>query len=109
MLTLKSILIFLLAGFCEIGGGFLVWLWLREGKSGWFGLAGAVILILYGIVATWQTSTFARVYAAYGGVFIVMSLIWGYYLDNFRPDRYDIIGAAVVILGVIIIYYAPRN
>jgi small multidrug resistance family-3 protein len=109
MLTLKSLLIFVLAGLCEIGGGFLIWLWLREGKSGWFGLAGAVILILYGIVATWQTSTFARVYAAYGGIFIVMSLVWGYYLDNFRPDRYDIIGAAVVILGVIIIYYAPRS
>jgi small multidrug resistance family-3 protein len=109
MLTLKSLLIFILAGVCEIGGGFLIWLWLREGKSGWFGLAGAVILILYGIVATWQTSTFARVYAAYGGIFIVMSLVWGYYLDNFRPDRYDIIGAAVVIIGVIIIYYAPRS
>jgi small multidrug resistance family-3 protein len=109
MLTLKSLLIFLLAGVCEIGGGFLIWLWLREGKSGWFGLFGAIVLISYGIVATWQTSSFARVYAAYGGIFIVMSLVWGYYLDNFRPDRFDIIGALVVLIGVVIIYYAPRN
>ena len=109
MLTLKSLFIFLLAGICEIGGGFLIWLWLREGKSGWFGAIGAVILILYGIVATWQTSTFARVYAAYGGIFIIMSLAWGYYLDNFRPDRFDIIGTIMVLIGVWIIYYAPRG
>jgi small multidrug resistance family-3 protein len=108
MLPLKSILIFVLAGVCEIGGGFLIWLWLREGKPWWFGAIGAVVLTLYGVVATWQLSTFARVYAAYGGIFIVMSLVWGYYLDNFHPDRYDIIGALVVLVGVWIIYYAPR-
>jgi small multidrug resistance family-3 protein len=109
MLTLKSLLIFILAGICEIGGGFLIWLWLREGRSGWLGAIGAVVLVAYGIVATWQTSSFARVYAAYGGIFIVMSLAWGYYLDNFRPDRFDIIGTVVVLIGVAIIYYAPRG
>jgi small multidrug resistance family-3 protein len=109
MLTLKSLLIFILAGLCEIGGGFLIWMWLREGKSGWFGVIGALVLALYGVVATWQTSNFARVYAAYGGIFIIMSLVWGYYLDNFRPDRFDIIGALVVLTGVCIIYYAPRG
>jgi small multidrug resistance family-3 protein len=109
MLTLKSLLIFILAGLCEIGGSFLIWMWLREGKSGWFGVIGALVLALYGVVATWQTSNFARVYAAYGGIFIIMSLVWGYYLDNFRPDRFDIIGALVVLTGVCIIYYAPRG
>jgi small multidrug resistance family-3 protein len=109
MLTLKAILIFLLAGLCEIGGGFLIWLWLRENKSGWYGIVGGLILAFYGIVATWQPSNFARVYAAYGGIFIVMSLVWGYYMDNFRPDRLDIIGAVVVLLGVYIIYFAPRG
>jgi small multidrug resistance family-3 protein len=109
MITLKSLLVFILAGLCEIGGGFLVWLWLREGKTAWYGAAGAIILVLYGIVATWQPSSFARVYAAYGGIFIVMSLAWGYWLDNFKPDRYDILGAIVVLIGVAIIYYAPRN
>jgi small multidrug resistance family-3 protein len=109
MLTIKSLIIFILAGICEIGGGFLIWLWLREAKSGWYGLLGGVILIAYGIVATYQPSNFARVYAAYGGIFIIMSMAWGYYLDNFRPDRFDIIGALVVVLGVCIIYYMPRN
>ena len=63
MAVLKSISIFILAGFCEIGGGYLVWLWLKEGKPIWFGLLGGLILSLYGVVATLQTSNFARVYA----------------------------------------------
>jgi small multidrug resistance family-3 protein len=109
MITLKSLFIFLLAGVCEIGGGFLIWLWLREGKTGWYGFLGGLVLVLYGIVATWQTSSFARVYAAYGGIFIVMSLVWGYYLDNFKPDRLDVIGTLIVLVGVWVIYYAPRN
>ena len=108
MLTIKSLIIFLVAGVCEIGGCFLIWLWLREGKSGWYGASGAVVLLLYGIVATWQTSNFARVYAAYGGIFILMSLVWGYYLDNFRPDRYDLLGVALVMLGVYFIFYVKR-
>ncbi len=109
MPILKSILLFVLAGFCEIGGGYLIWIWLKEGKSFWYGLLGALILVLYGIVATLQTSSFARVYATYGGFFIVMSLFWAYKIDNFKPDKYDIIGALIALLGVGIIYYAPRH
>ncbi len=108
MAVLKSISIFILAGFCEIGGGYLVWLWLKEGKPIWFGLLGGLILALYGVVATLQTSNFARVYATYGGFFIVMSLLWAYKMDNFIPDRYDILGGLVALVGVGIIYYAPR-
>jgi small multidrug resistance family-3 protein len=109
MYLLKSVLIFILAGICEIGGGYLVWLTVRENKSNWYAVAGSFILILYGLVATMQPQNFARVYATYGGFFIVLSLVWAYYFDNFRPDRYDIIGATVVLIGVAIIYYAPRN
>lgn len=109
MAILKSFLIFLLAGFCEIGGGYLIWLWLKEGKPLWIGLSGAFILVLYGVVATWQTSSFARVYATYGGVFIVMSLLWAYKMDNYQPDKYDIIGASIALFGVCVIYYMPRN
>ncbi|MFN8438470.1 MAG: YnfA family protein [Cytophagales bacterium] len=110
MVTLfKSISIFILAGFCEIGGGYLVWLWLREGKPAWYGILGGIVLALYGVVATWQASSFARVYAAYGGFFILLSLLWAYKFDNFLPDRYDIIGVFLVILGVCFIYYAPRS
>ena len=63
---------------------------------------------MYGVVATFQTQNFARVYATYGGVFIVLSLLWAYKMDNYVPDRFDIIGASVALIGVCIIYYAPR-
>ena len=106
---LRSIALFVLAGACEIGGGWLVWRWLRDGRPGWWGLAGGVVLILYGIIPTLQTSHFARVYAAYGGFFIVLSLLWGWALDGDRPDRFDVIGAAIALVGVCVMYYAPRR
>lgn len=109
MSIIKTIGIFILAGLCEIGGGYLVWLWLKDGKPFWYGVLGAAILVLYGVVATWQTADFARVYATYGGFFIVMSLLWAIKFDNFSPNRYDILGAAVALLGVCIIYFAPRT
>lgn len=108
MTILKSVSIFLLAGLCEIGGGYLIWLWLRKGMSLGYGIAGAAIMVLYGVVATWQMSSFGRVYATYGGFFIIMSLLWAYFFDDFKPDKYDIIGSLITMLGVCIIYYAPR-
>jgi small multidrug resistance family-3 protein len=105
----KSLAYFLLAGLCEIGGGYLVWLWLREGKSLWLGLLGAMILVLYGVIPTFQTANFGRVYAAYGGVFIILSLLWGWQVDRVVPDRYDLIGGCVALLGVAIIMYWPRE
>lgn len=105
----RSILVFLVAGLCEIGGGYLVWLWLREGKSVWLGVLGAVLLVLYGIVPTFQIQSFGRVYAAYGGVFILMALLWGWQIDKVVPDKFDCIGAAIALIGVAIIYYWPRS
>ncbi len=105
---LKSSLFFILAGLCEIGGGYLVWLWLREAKPVWLGLAGAAVLFLYGVVPTFQPAHFGRVYAAYGGVFIVLSLLWGWQVDHIAPDRYDLIGGAIALLGVAVIMYWPR-
>jgi small multidrug resistance family-3 protein len=109
MEVLKSLSIFFLAALCEIGGGYLVWLWWKEDKPIWYGLLGGLILALYGVVATWQTSNFGRVYATYGGIFIVMALVWAWKVDNFKPDRYDIIGALIALLGVCIIMYMPRK
>lgn len=109
MPILKSLSVFILAGLCEIGGGYLVWLWLKEDKPWWYGLAGGLILASYGVVATWQPAGFARVYATYGGIFIVMSILWAMKFERFSPDRYDILGALVALLGVCIIYYAPRS
>ena len=104
MSMIKSILIFVLAGLCEIGGGYLIWLWLKENKPWWYALIGAFILILYGVVATLQPANFARTYATYGGFFIVMSILWAMKFDNYVPDKYDIIGAIVALIGVFIIW-----
>lgn len=109
MEVIKSLLLFFIAGLCEIGGGYLIWLSIKEEKPIWYGIVGGIILIAYGIVATFQTANFARTYATYGGVFIVMSLLWAYYFDGFVPDKYDIIGAVVALVGVCIICYAPRG
>ncbi|KAB1065295.1 MAG: hypothetical protein CMI36_04670 [Owenweeksia sp.] len=109
MTIIKSMFLFVLAGLFEIGGGYMVWLSLREGKPWWIGILGGLILIGYGVVATLQPANFGRVYAAYGGIFIVMAIIWGWKVDGIIPDKYDLIGGAVALLGVLIIMYAPRS
>ena len=106
---LITLLLFFLAGLCEIGGGYLIWLWLRD-EMGWYlGLLGGFVLFLYAIVPTFQPSHFHRIYAAYGGIFIIMSVLWGWIFEGFAPDRYDIIGTIIAIIGVAIIYYMPRK
>jgi small multidrug resistance family-3 protein len=109
MAIIKSLLIFILAGLCEIGGGYLIWQWLKEDKPYWYGVIGGIILVAYGIVATWQTANFGRVYATYGGIFIVLALLWAWKVDNFKPDKYDILGAAIAFIGACIIIYMPRK
>ena len=103
-----SVFLFIMAGLCEIGGGWLVWQWLKEGKGFTWGLVGGFTLILYGIIPTFQPAHFGRVYAANGGVFILLSLLWGWLLDGNVPDRFDIVGAAMSLIGVSIIMYWPR-
>ena len=105
----KSLFFFVIAGFCEIGGGYLVWLWLREDKSIWLGLSGAIVLIIYGVIPTFQPANFGRVYAAYGGVFIVLSILWGWKIDKIAPDKFDLIGGFIALIGVVIIMYWPRG
>jgi small multidrug resistance family-3 protein len=109
VLVAKSALLFVAAGLCEIGGGYLVWLWLREGKSAWIATAGAIILVLYGIIPTLQPAHFGRVYAAYGGVFVVMSILWGWKVDRIAPDRFDLVGGLICLVGVGVIMYWPRS
>ena len=109
MTVTRSVLLFALAALAEIGGAWLVWQGVREHRGWlWIGL-GVIALGLYGFVATFQPEAdFGRVLAAYGGVFVVGSLLWGAVVDGFRPDRYDVAGAAVCLLGVALIMYAPR-
>ena len=106
---LYSLFFFFIAGLCEIGGGYLVWLWLREDMSWVLGVIGGFVLFLYGIVPTLQPSYFHRIYAAYGGVFIAMALLWGMLFENVIPDFYDILGALIAIVGIVIIFYVPRR
>ena len=107
-LVVSSVALFVLAGLCEIGGGYLVWLWLREGRSVLLGALGGVILFVYGVVPTLQPAPFGRVYAAYGGVFVVLSLLWGWAVDQVVPDRYDVAGVCLCLAGVAVMMYAPR-
>lgn len=106
---LRALGLFALAALAEIGGGYLVWQWLRMGRGWLLGVAGGFILCLYGVIPTFQSETnFGRVYAAYGGIFIVLSLVWGIFVDGWQPDRYDIMGATVALVGVLIMLWG-RN
>lgn len=108
--VVKSLLLFVLAALTEIGGAWLVWQGVREHRGWvWMG-AGIGVLGLYGFVATLQPDAhFGRILAAYGGVFVAGSLAWGMAVDGYRPDRFDVAGALVCLLGVAVIMYAPRG
>ena len=101
-------ILFFIAALMEICGGYLVWLWIREKKTIVLALLGGIVLFVYGIIPTFQPAHFGRVYAAYGGIFILSSILWGLIIDKKRPDRYEIIGSLVVVFGAVIIFYSPR-
>ena len=106
---LKSVLLFVLAAVLEIGGAWLVWQGVREHRGWWWAGFGVMALGAYGFVAAFQPDAhFGRVLAAYGGVFIAGSLAWGMVADGFGPDRWDVAGAVIAIVGVAVIMYAPR-
>jgi small multidrug resistance family-3 protein len=109
MSVARAVALFAVAAFAEIGGAWLVWQGVREHRGvGWIG-AGIVALGAYGLVATLQEdANFGRVLAAYGGIFVAGSLAWGIVIDGFEPDRYDYLGAAVCLVGVAVIMFAPR-
>src|SRR4051812_14129875 len=105
----RTLALFVLAAFAEIGGAWLVWQGVREDRGlVWIG-AGIVALGAYGFIATLQSdNNFGRILAAYGGIFVAGSLAWGVVADGFRPDRYDLIGSALCLIGVGVIMFAPR-
>jgi small multidrug resistance family-3 protein len=106
----RSLVLFVVAAVAEIGGAWLVWQGVREHRGpAWVG-AGLVALGIYGFIATLQPdANFGRILAAYGGIFVAGSLTWGVVVDGFHPDRYDIAGALICLLGVVVIMYAPRT
>jgi len=108
--VLKSVVLFVLAAIAEIGGAYLVWIGLRDGRGAVITILGGLALMAYGVIASLQPEDeFGRVLAAYGGVFIAGSLAWGMAFDGFRPDRFDIIGALIALIGVAVIMYSPRG
>ncbi|MGV0907163.1 YnfA family protein [Mycobacterium novum] len=108
-MVLRSIALFVLAAVAEIGGAWLVWQGVREHRGLLWAGAGVIALGLYGFVATLQPDAhFGRILAAYGGVFVAGSLAWGIAFDGFRPDRADVLGALICLLGVGVIVYTPR-
>ncbi len=110
MVILRSIALFVVAALLEIGGAWLVWQGVREHRGWIWAGAGVLALGAYGFVATLQPDAhFGRILAAYGGVFVAGSLAWGVVMDGYRPDRYDVLGALVCLLGVAVIMYAPRG
>ena len=107
-IIIVTLVLFFAAALMEIGGGYLVWQWIREKKGILVGLTGGIILFVYGIIPTLQPSHFGRTYAAYGGIFIISSIIWGMIVDKKKPDRFEVIGSLVAIFGAVIIFYTPR-
>lgn len=110
MTVLRSLVLFVLAALAEIGGAWLIWQGWREHRGALWIAGGIVALGAYGFVATFQPDAhFGRILAAYGGIFVAGSLVWGVVVDRFHPDRWDLIGAAVCLVGVAVIMYAPRG
>jgi small multidrug resistance family-3 protein len=107
--VIRTMILFLAAAIAEIGGAWLVWQGVREHRGLlWVG-AGVAALGVYGFVATLQDdNNFGRILAAYGGVFVAGSLAWGIVVDGFRPDRFDVIGAVICLVGVAVLMFAPR-
>ncbi len=106
---LVSLFYFFLAGLCEISGGYLVWLGLRDHLSWILGAAGGFVLFLYCIIPTFKQSHFHRVYATYGGIFIVIVILGEYIFENNIPDAFNIVGVSIALVGIIIIFYMPRH
>lgn len=106
MEIVRSLILFAVAGLAEIGGGWLVWQWLRSSWGFWAGIVGGIVLFLYGIIPTLQQEpAFGRVYAAYGGIFIVLSIGWAWLVDGWIPDRYDLTGGTIALAGVFVIMW----
>ena len=110
VLIARTAALFVTAALFEIGGAWLIWQTVREHRGWWYAAAGIVALTLYGFTATLQPDGhFGKILAAYGGIFVAGSLLWGMAADGYRPDRFDIAGAAICLTGMAVIMFAPRG
>ncbi|MFT2690330.1 YnfA family protein [Clavibacter zhangzhiyongii] len=109
-MLLRTMILFALAAVAEIGGAWLVWQAVREGRPWWWAGLGVMALGAYGFIASLQEdASFGRILAAYGGVFVAGSLAWAAVVDGYRPDRWDVAGAVICLLGVAVIMAGPRG
>ena len=99
---------FFFAALLEIGGGYLIWRWLKDHRGKMLGFVGAIVLLCYGVVMTFQPADFGKVYATYGGIFVISSIIWGFWVDKKKPDKFEIIGSVIVLIGISVMFYFPR-
>ena len=107
---MQTAIAFIVAATAEIAGCFAFWAWIRLGRSVWWLAPGMVSLIVFATALTFvQAEAAGRAYAAYGGVYIAASLVWLWAVEGFRPDRWDLTGAAICLAGVGVILFAPRG
>lgn len=109
MFELKTIGLFLITAVAEIVGCYLPYLWLRENKSMWLLLPGALSLALFAWLLSLHPTAAGRVYAAYGGIYIFVAVFWLWAVDGIRPTIWDITGSLIALLGMSIIMFAPKN
>jgi len=108
MHIVRTITLFIVAGLAEVGRAYLIWQWVRASKPVLWGFLGLVALLLYGLTQTLQTFNFGRAFAAYGGIFITVAMMWGWQIDGRTPDRWDWLGVSICLVGVVVILWAPR-
>ncbi|WP_378082122.1 YnfA family protein [Aeromonas bestiarum] len=108
MVELKTIGLFLITAVAEIVGCYLPYLWLTQGRSIWLLLPAGLSLVLFAWLLSLHPTTAGRVYAAYGGVYIFVAILWLWLVDGIRPTLWDLVGSLVALLGMVIIMFAPR-
>ncbi len=108
MSPLQTLGLFALTAVAEILGCYLPWLWLKQGKSAWLLVPAALSLALFAWLLSLHPTAAGRVYAAYGGVYIGVAILWLWAVDGIRPGLWDLVGAAVALAGMAIIMFAPR-
>ena len=109
MFELKTVILFLVTAVAEIVGCYLPYLWLREGKSAWLLVPAALSLALFAWLLSLHPTAAGRVYAAYGGVYIFVAILWLWSVDGIKPTVWVIVGSLVALTGMAIIMFAPRN
>ncbi|MGE3598360.1 MAG: YnfA family protein [Dehalococcoidia bacterium] len=109
MFELKTLGLFFVTAIAEIVGCYLPWLWLRQGRSAWLLVPAAASLVLFAWLLTLHPTAAGRVYAAYGGMYVGVAILWLWLMDGVRPTVWDLVGSAVALAGMAIIMFAPRN